>query len=67
MIPKLLLATHNEGKVREFARLLPDLSFTSAGALGLSAPEETGQTFVENALLKARAGGRRLGPSDPRR
>lgn len=56
MTPNLLLATHNEGKLREFARLLPDFSLTSAGALGLSAPEETGQTFLENALLKARAG-----------
>ena len=51
----LLLATHNDGKVQEFARLLPDFALTGARALQLDAPEETGQTFIENALIKARA------------
>ena len=57
----LLLATHNNGKVREFARLLPDFALTGARALQLEAPEETGQTFIENALIKARAGAQASG------
>ena len=57
----LLLATHNDGKVREFARLLPDFALTGARALKLEAPEETGQTFIENALIKARAGAQASG------
>ena len=54
---RLVLATHNQGKLREFARLLDGYvpPLVSAGELGLSEPEETGQTFTENALLKARA------------
>jgi XTP/dITP diphosphohydrolase len=57
----LLLATHNDGKVREFARLLPGFTLTGARALQLDAPEETGQTFIENALIKARAGAQASG------
>lgn len=57
----LLLATHNDGKVQEFARLLPDFALTGARALQLDAPEETGQTFIENALIKARAGAQASG------
>ncbi len=54
---ELIIATHNKGKVREIAELLkPYISkFTSAGELNLPEPEETGNTFVENAILKARA------------
>lgn len=53
----LILATHNKGKVREFARLLQGrvASLTTAGEMGLPEPEETGSTFVDNALIKARA------------
>ncbi len=53
----LVLATHNEGKVRELDALVAPfgVTATSAGALGLPEPEETGETFAANALLKARA------------
>lgn len=54
---KLLIATHNKNKVREFRELLAPykLEITSAGELGLPEPEETGEDFRANALLKARA------------
>lgn len=54
---KLVIATHNAGKLREIAALLAPygLECVSAGALGLPEPAETGTTFVENALIKAHA------------
>ncbi|WP_028967021.1 RdgB/HAM1 family non-canonical purine NTP pyrophosphatase [Sphingomonas phyllosphaerae] len=54
---KLVIASHNAGKVREIAALLEGrgLDVISAGALDLPEPEETGTTFVMNAELKARA------------
>lgn len=54
----LLLATHNQGKVREFADLLKGLvkDVKSAADFSLPEPEETETTFTGNALLKARAG-----------
>jgi len=54
---RLLIATHNAGKLREFADLLAafDLELLSAGELGLDEPEETGTTFIENARIKAHA------------
>ena len=54
---RLVVASHNAGKVREITALLGPLGFeiSSAGALGLPEPEETGRTFRENAELKARA------------
>ncbi|KPF78264.1 non-canonical purine NTP pyrophosphatase [alpha proteobacterium AAP81b] len=54
---RLVLATHNPGKVVELGELLGPhgLDVVSAGALGLPEPEETGETFVANAELKARA------------
>ena len=58
MAKKLLVATRNSGKVREFARLLSDIDFDVVGLddLGIDLKvEETGSTFEENALLKARA------------
>ena len=62
MIPhKLLLATRNEGKVEEFRRILDQLSEGTIKLVGFSEfpdlpdVEETGNTFEENALLKARA------------
>jgi len=55
--PKLVIASHNEGKVREIGDLLAPFAVEviSAAALGLDEPEETGATFIENAALKARA------------
>ena len=54
---RMVLATHNAGKVREIAALLGPygMDMVSAGELGLPEPDETGTTFAENALLKARA------------
>lgn len=56
--PRLVVASHNGGKVREISQLLAphDIETVSAGDLGLPEPEETGVTFAENAALKARAG-----------
>jgi XTP/dITP diphosphohydrolase len=53
----LLVASHNQGKVREIADLLSPYGILVRGAaeLGLIEPEETGETFADNALLKARA------------
>src|SRR5580698_4150729 len=52
----LIVATSNPGKLREFRALLADLPFDlhSLGELGVAPPEETGASFLENALLKAR-------------
>ena len=54
---RLVIASHNQGKVREIRDLLAPFGIepVSAGELGLPEPEETGTTFAENALLKARA------------
>jgi XTP/dITP diphosphohydrolase len=54
---KLVIATHNAGKLLEMADLLRSFAIAavSAGALGLAEPEETGTTFEANAALKARA------------
>ena len=58
LIPgKLVIASHNQGKIREIRELLAPygMELISAGELGLPEPEETGTTYVENALLKAYA------------
>jgi XTP/dITP diphosphohydrolase len=54
---KLVLASNNAGKLREFAQLLAPLgvSVIPQSELGVPEVEETGLTFIENALLKARA------------
>jgi len=54
---KLVIATHNAGKLREIAALLAPYGTdcVSAGALGLPEPAETGTSFAENALIKALA------------
>lgn len=54
---KLVVASHNPGKVREIAQLLAPfkLEVVSAGDLDLAEPEETGDTFRANAELKALA------------
>lgn len=53
----LVIATHNAGKLKEISALLEPygMKCISAGSLGLPEPPETGTTFVENALIKARA------------
>ncbi|MBK0124457.1 XTP/dITP diphosphatase [Pantoea sp. S61] len=53
---KVVLATGNPGKVRELADLLAafDLDIVAQTELGVESAEETGLTFIENALLKAR-------------
>ncbi|AHM72278.1 XTP/dITP diphosphatase [Yersinia hibernica] len=53
---KIVLATGNPGKVRELANLLADfgLDVVAQTELGVESAEETGLTFIENALLKAR-------------
>lgn len=60
---KLVIATHNAGKLKEISALLAPygLDCISAGALGLPEPPETGKTFVENALIKAQAAARDSG------
>lgn len=54
---RLVVASHNAGKVREINELLAPFGVeaVSAGELGLPEPEETEDTFVGNAVLKARA------------
>jgi len=53
---RLIVATGNQGKLREFRALLADLPYEllGLGELGVAAPEETGASFLDNALLKAR-------------
>lgn len=62
-IEKLLLASHNKGKVREISALLApfNVEVISASELDLEEPEETEKTFIGNALLKARAGAKASG------
>ncbi len=48
---RIYCATSNPGKMREFQQAAPDFEIV---AISLPAPEETGRTFEENALLKAR-------------
>ena len=54
---KLVIASHNKGKLKEIAVLLApfDIEAVSAGDLGVPEPEETETSFIGNALLKARA------------
>jgi XTP/dITP diphosphohydrolase len=54
---RLVIASHNPGKTREIAELLAPfgVEVTTAAALGLPEPEETGTTFADNARLKARS------------
>jgi XTP/dITP diphosphohydrolase len=54
---KLVIASHNKGKLAEIADLIRPfgVEVVSAGALGLPEPEETGSTFEANAALKAHA------------
>lgn len=60
---RLVVATHNAGKLAELADLLAPypLVVVSAGALGLPEPAETEETFVGNARIKAHAAARASG------
>jgi XTP/dITP diphosphohydrolase len=53
---RVVLASSNSGKLRELASLLAPFGFdlVAQTTLGIETPSETGQTFTENALLKAR-------------
>jgi XTP/dITP diphosphohydrolase len=55
-VKRIVLATHNPGKLSEFALLLAPLhiELVSLREFAAEAPEETGLSFVENAILKAR-------------
>jgi XTP/dITP diphosphohydrolase len=59
----LVIASHNEGKVRELAELFAPFGIecVPAARLGLAEPEETGETFADNAKLKAVAAARASG------
>jgi XTP/dITP diphosphohydrolase len=60
---RLLIATHNPGKLKEMRELLAPykIDAISAGDMGLSEPEETGTTFRENARIKADAAAKASG------
>lgn len=60
---RIVLASGNRGKLAEFGHLLADADFevVTQGELGVEDVEETGLTFVENALLKARHAARVTG------
>jgi len=60
---KLLVATHNAGKLVEIGALLKSfgISVVSAGQLGLPEPEETEDNFIGNARIKAHAGAQASG------
>ncbi|MCY1126440.1 RdgB/HAM1 family non-canonical purine NTP pyrophosphatase [Frigidibacter sp. RF13] len=60
---RLLVATHNSGKLEEIAALLQPYGITcvSAGEMGLPEPEETETTFVGNARIKAHAAAKATG------
>src|SRR6266700_3367563 len=60
---RLVIATHNEGKLREMRELLAPygISPSSAAELGLTEPDETGTTFRDNAAIKAMAAAKSCG------
>lgn len=60
---KWVVASSNAGKLREFRELLGDsgIDFVTQGEMGVADADETGLTFVENALLKARKAARETG------
>ncbi len=60
---RLVIASHNAGKVREIGELLAPqgVEVVSAGELGLDEPEETGTTFIANAVIKAEAAAKAAG------
>jgi XTP/dITP diphosphohydrolase len=60
---RIVIATHNKGKVKEIAELFASVGVetVSAAELGLPEPEETGQSFTENATIKAEAAAKASG------
>uniref|UniRef100_A0A7C2WE21 dITP/XTP pyrophosphatase n=1 Tax=Thermorudis sp. TaxID=1969470 RepID=A0A7C2WE21_9BACT len=59
---RVVLASSNPGKLRELQSLLPpEVEVVSAAEAGVTLPPETGSTFAENALLKARAAAQQSG------
>lgn len=60
---KVVIATHNAGKLAEMRELLAPygIELVSAGALGLPEPDETGHMFAENAAIKAHAAAKASG------
>jgi len=60
LVGRLLAATHNKGKLAEIRYLFAPfgVDVVGAGDLGLAEPEEVGDSFAANAVLKARAGAR---------
>lgn len=56
MVQKIVLASSNPGKLNEIREILKDLpiELVSQQELGIESPEETGTTFIENAIIKAR-------------
>jgi XTP/dITP diphosphohydrolase len=60
---KIVVASHNDGKLREFADLMAPFGIEakSAKEFGLPEPEETGTTFEENAYIKAYAAAKATG------
>ena len=54
-IDKILIGTHNTGKFREISDLLPpEIVKISPNSLKIESPDETGKTFSDNSLLKAK-------------
>lgn len=51
---EIILATSNSGKIRELSELLTPIHCISQSTLGISSADETGLSFIENAILKAR-------------
>ncbi|MFZ3358416.1 MAG: non-canonical purine NTP pyrophosphatase, partial [Xanthobacteraceae bacterium] len=60
---RIVIATHNPGKLLEMRQLLAPygIDATSAGELGLKEPDETGMTFRDNARIKAEAAAQATG------
>lgn len=60
---KVVLASGNQGKVNELTQLLhvQNIEVIAQSAFGLDSPEETGLTFIENALIKARYAAEKTG------
>lgn len=54
MLEKLLIATSNKGKLAEFAAILAPIQCISQSTFGINSAEETGLSFIENAIIKAR-------------
>ena len=63
MKKKIVVASHNAGKVKEIKNLLKpyNLNIISAAGLNVKEPKETGKSFIENAVLKAKFVSKRTG------